>query len=414
MSNKDILSKTDFTTPEEKTELLGQSLRNSAVPNDSFNGKTVFKAIVLKLSAKAMSADTVSAMIGTSEQKLPRTDVNSKFDAYRVRIIDDNSPHAFLPIPCDIGTSATPSNHLLINMHTMVFKKSNSEAKSLSPGDIVDIRLTPKDFSYDLNYGVIVSDKLSHNSDKLSSEKGVPCISSAGSFEFNQNIFSIGELADRSSTAPAYVVSNTGIPNVAVVGPQLLTLAMIGYLADLKGFMDKNDIGIPLRITSGYRSPEKQAEIMYKYPGGASALRKLYGNTPQIEKFISAKRKSLAAAQEVVKQYHDIGINFSKHQQSLGFDLRSKDLSNDQLTKLMNAIRQTGGRPLFEPLKCSQGGSGGSPSKRGCKNEHIHVGVPARYAALTQEQVDERVSRLDGYYPESNEYAEDPYGESPA
>tara|TARA_B100000085_G_scaffold131650_1_gene119921 strand:+ start:7773 stop:8987 length:1215 start_codon:yes stop_codon:yes gene_type:complete len=395
MSNKDILSITDFTTPEEKSELFGQSVRNSAIPGDVFGGKTLFKAIVLKISAKDLSADQVSAMIGTSDQKLPRSDVNTKFHAYRVRIIDDNSPHSFLPIPCGIADSAKPSNHLLINMHTMVFKSTQS-GKNLNPGDIVQIRLTPKDFSYDLNYGMIVGDKLSHNAAKLSSEKGVPCISATSAFEFNNNITTLGSIMGTDASGlPEGIISDPGIAGVKVIGPQLLTLAMVGYIVDLKQYMDSKDIRIPLNITSGYRTAEKQAQIMYNY-GTDAQLRKLYKNSIQIEKFITEKRKGLAAATDCVKQYASIGVNFSKHQQQLGFDLRTKDLSDEQVSQLMNVLRQTGAKPLFEPLGCSKGGIGGSPSKRGCKNEHIHVGVAARYAMLTKEQVDNKVAALGG------------------
>ena len=119
MSNKDIISSTDVTTPEEKVELFGQTMRNAAFPSDIFAGKTIFKAIILKQAANNLSPDDVSAMLGVSDQQTPRTNADSKFNAYRARIIDENSPHSFLPVPCSVYDSSKPSNHLLINMQDL-------------------------------------------------------------------------------------------------------------------------------------------------------------------------------------------------------------------------------------------------------------------------------------------------------
>ena len=395
MSNKDIISSTDLTTPEEKTELFGQSMRNAALPADVFKGKTIFKAIILKQSAQNLSPDDVSAMIGISDQQAPRTNANAKFNAYRVRIIDENSPHSFLPVPCSVYDSSKPSNHLLINMHTMVFKSVKSGDK-LTPGDIVDIRLNNQDFSYNLNYGMIVGDKQSHNKQKLAPEQGIPCISSQSAFEFSSNIATIGQLSS-AGTAPENVISNMGIPNAMHYSGQVVLPPTAAYIADLRNYMDANGMEtIPIRVTSGFRTAEVQADLMYNYPGGAPALLALYGSSTKVNDFVAAMRKSKAAATEVVVQYWAAGIWFSKHQKNLGLDFQSKDLGDEQLRKFMGAIRATGASALFEPLKCSVGGNGAKPSKRGCGNEHIHVGVPSRYAQVTKEQYKAKIDLMYG------------------
>ena len=70
---------------------------------------------------------------------------------YRVRIIDDYSPHAFLPDPCNPQVSGS-ANALLEDMHTLAYSKRGD----LKWGDQVVIQLEQSDFSYNLDYAEIV------------------------------------------------------------------------------------------------------------------------------------------------------------------------------------------------------------------------------------------------------------------
>jgi hypothetical protein len=388
MSNKDILSLSDVSTPEEKSELFGASVRNSALPNDPYDKKTVFKAIVLKVAATGLNADQISGMVGTSEQGSPRTNSTS-YNAYRVRIIDQDSPHSFLPIPCSIQDSAEPANHLLINMHTLVFQAVGKNVKSLAANDIINIRLTPANFSYDLNYGMVVGNKISQNASQFSKDSGIPCVSASKAFQFSNNITTIASLMNSSNIDMSNMYTETGIPNIKVSSGKLLTPAIVAYLTVLNETLISKKWSAPLNITSGFRTSDMQSDIMYGYPGGkgpnAAKLRALYPRSPtMIEKFITGMNKSQAAAREVVKAYADMGINFSKHQSGLGLDLQTKNLTTEQVKQLIDVVVQTGGTPLFEPLSCS---GGLYPSKRGCYNEHLHVAVPARYATIDPAEV---------------------------
>lgn len=187
------------------------------------------------------------------------------------------------------------------------------------------------------------------------------------------------------------------IPEIKIIGSQLVSPGVAAYLIDLLQYLEQSNSTIKiLQVTNAYRTPQKQASIMMNYPGGDDALRGLYRRSgDRIEAFISAKNEGgLAAASNLVADYAARGLTFSKHQRALGVDLRSKEphLTTDQVLELMAAIRATGGFPLFEPLKCSQGKAGQIPTERNCYNEHIHIGAPSSYAAYTQSDVDRMIA----------------------
>ena len=413
MSNKDIISSSDFTTDEEKSELFGSAVRNAAAPNDPYAKKTVFKAIILKVAAENLNSIDMAAMLGTSNKSTPLSNA-ANYNAYRVRLVDDNSPHSFLPVPCSIFDSSTAENQLLINMHLLAFQPLTGQSKKAAVGDIINVRLRVVDFSYDLGYALMIGEPLAHNTNKFSG-KGITCVSASGAFKFSTNILTIGSMSRQNNIDISNIYTESGIPGVRSApnsrGLPKLTPAMIAFLEELQQGIDVDNSSIQLLVTDGYRSPEDQAGVMYRYDGGDQALRELYGKSTMVEKFITAKNKSLKKAIEVVQAYADMGVNFSKHQNGLGIDFNTSHMSTENVNELMRRVRAIGGRPLFEPLKCSAGGNGSKPAKRGCKNEHIHVGVPARYATVGMasvslpESTPESLSDPDGYGDE--QYSDD-------
>jgi hypothetical protein len=78
--------------------------------------------------------------------------------SFKARIIDANSPHSFLPDPCDIALSTDLTEQRLIkdliNLHITVFASSFTERPKV--GNYVRIRLAPGAFVYDTKVAHLV------------------------------------------------------------------------------------------------------------------------------------------------------------------------------------------------------------------------------------------------------------------
>ncbi len=233
-----------------------------------------------------------------------------------------------------------------------------------------------------------MGEAVAHNGQLLSKAAGVGCVSASRAFEFSNNILTIGQLSSRSAADLSNLYTEIGVPGFRNKGSALVTPAMIAYISEFKKQMDAKGLNLQIVVTDGMRTPEMQADRMYNiYKGsGAGELRALYGRSmpTAIEKFIDACRTSKKAAEEIVVGYADAGMNFSRHQSGLGVDFRTSNLSTGDVRKLIDIAIQTGGKPGFEPTRCK---AGLYPAKRGCGNEHLHIGIPARFATVTAEDL---------------------------
>ena len=198
---------------------------------------------------------------------------------------------------------------------------------------------------------------------------------------------------------PGDFITEEWIPEIRIVGNQVISPGSAAYLIDLVEQLQKTNSSIKvIEVTNAFRTPEKQTSIMMTYPGGDDALRELYRRSAdRINAFIDAKNTGgQSAALEVVRNYASKGIFFSKHQKALGIDLRTKNFNTEQVLELMAAVRATGGAPLFEPLRCSQGRAGQVPTQRLCKNEHLHIGCPQSFATTTSEDLQSMIDARNG------------------
>ena len=154
---KDLVSFPELATGDGALDLLADAVRKSA-GQDGKQDKNTFKAIVLRsVSGGRVKGKDHAGAAGSSHAKNP-TRISTITRAYFVRIVDDDSPHAYLPNPCAQGATGlaeTPNNHLIQGLHTYALHE-NSE-KPLAPNTIVYVRLNKVDFSYDTDIGWITS-----------------------------------------------------------------------------------------------------------------------------------------------------------------------------------------------------------------------------------------------------------------
>lgn len=129
--------------------------------------------------------------------------------------------------------------------------------------------------------------------------------------------------------------------------------------AFLRKLQARLPVDVPLHVTSGKRTAREQAQaMMRKYElGGAPELFATYANDAQVSKLLS-----LGVDLDKWTEFLETnGRAFSRHvdPEGLGIDLRSHNLTPDQVVLVTDAVKALGGRSLVE----------GTPA-------HIHVDVP--------------------------------------
>lgn len=163
---KQFLDWSGFTTPGSAIDLRLNGIRK-ALEYDTYGNQTVFKAIALT-DAWPLNAAAADQITGGGFLAGPAvTDF-----IFKGRILGDNSPHGFLPDPCDptqAGDSAKAMS--LVKMHTSFVSTADSELEDNSmvkQGDIIWVELKHNVFSYDLQYGKFI--KKSRSAALISSE----------------------------------------------------------------------------------------------------------------------------------------------------------------------------------------------------------------------------------------------------
>ena len=107
---------------------------------------------------------------------------------------------------------------------------------------------------------------------------------------------------------------------------------------------------IPLHITSAVRTPETQASAMIKKHsiGGAREIRKIYGE--KAEDFLAAP-VSVSSWASVVRDLIRQEILPSHHLTGDAIDIRTRDLSSDQIEELIKACKKVGARKTLLETK---------------------------------------------------------------
>lgn len=115
-----------------------------------------------------------------------------------------------------------------------------------------------------------------------------------------------------------------------------------------------------LEITSGIRSPSRQADAMYvKLASGGSLA--IYGRQALTQPIMAAYRegrkkrwtreRTVAAMANVIKRQMDEGHFLSRHLQGRAFDVRVKGMTGRQRSAFIQAVKQAGGLRLLQETK---------------------------------------------------------------
>ena len=146
---KNYFSFLDFNYTDGALDLFQNTIRG-AFEYDAFTDD-VFQAVVLTEPTPVV--EDVRLLTVAVRNSFGADGLNQKF-SFRVRILGDNSPHKFLPNPCDIEDSVNDkiSDKIfnLIQSHTQVILYDNSAERRPKTGDVVYIKLERSGQSYNL------------------------------------------------------------------------------------------------------------------------------------------------------------------------------------------------------------------------------------------------------------------------
>ena len=146
---KNYFSFLDFNYADGAIDLFQNTIRGAF----EFDALTddVFQAVVLTEPTPIVK--DISSLASVTARSFGSDGNNQKF-SFRVRILGSNSPHKFLPDPCDLpdSTSDKIADKIfnLIQSHTQVILYDNSTERRPKTGDVVNIKLERTGHSYNL------------------------------------------------------------------------------------------------------------------------------------------------------------------------------------------------------------------------------------------------------------------------
>ena len=111
--SEQFLNKEDFSDSISAYDLYVGAVRNS-LPFDTFEKQTSFRAVVLTRPIELARAD----LDVTFSPPEPGSNSISKF-AFKGRIVDDNSPHQYLPNPCTNKVAKSMDTQGLLKLYAM-------------------------------------------------------------------------------------------------------------------------------------------------------------------------------------------------------------------------------------------------------------------------------------------------------
>lgn len=117
---------------------------------------------------------------------------------------------------------------------------------------------------------------------------------------------------------------------------------------------------VPLVVTSGLRTAEKQASALKAKRDLGDDLSALYvrGNGPAIVKAIYAVPNDVSQMAKVLEGFMDKGIYMSQHMTGTAIDFRLRGLNSSQVDRIVEAAKALGGNVVVEDAP-----------------PHIHVGA---------------------------------------
>ena len=176
---KNLFDPSMFSGVLEGIDLFTNSIRKT-MDYDYFDTRTTFKAIVISTpqplnAAAASGIDPTDAAAGATSTSTAKW-------IFKARIIENNSPHDFLPDPCnaDIATNKAHARQV-INMHTTFTTAPGMDKPSIY--NIVLVELDKGPFSFDLQYGRCLQILQNSSVQASAYAKSTDCKSSADAFD---------------------------------------------------------------------------------------------------------------------------------------------------------------------------------------------------------------------------------------
>jgi hypothetical protein len=121
----------------------------------------------------------------------------------------------------------------------------------------------------------------------------------------------------------------------------VLSPSVQSFLFDLVDRIDFDFV-----VTSGTRSARQQAQAMFKKIELGDDLIKIYKDDVFAQKIIDAY-PSLSTATKIVEEYAASGGG-STHLRGLGVDIRTRNLTPEQIQKIVTVSKNLGASPLVE------------------------------------------------------------------
>tara|TARA_R110000751_G_scaffold120291_2_gene221028 strand:- start:924 stop:1571 length:648 start_codon:yes stop_codon:yes gene_type:complete len=137
------------------------------------------------------------------------------------------------------------------------------------------------------------------------------------------------------ASLPANVPGNRGL---------VLNNGQVKFLAALRRAVPP---AIPLYITSGTRTPERQAAALKTKRDLGDNLYKLY-RADYIVKELMAVPNTVSAMSSIIRKWMKKGVFMSRHMRGDAVDLRSRNLTKSQIDTVMAAARNLGAKAIYE------------------------------------------------------------------
>tara|TARA_Y100000592_G_scaffold47176_1_gene74969 strand:+ start:26120 stop:27271 length:1152 start_codon:yes stop_codon:yes gene_type:complete len=367
MSRRNYIEWSQFSDPDSGMELLRKSIRDG-LKYDAFNDQRVWKAMVLSPCRRLTDIEAAGYGVANKTSEGGLIACNSPSFKFKARLLGDNSPHLTLPDPCNLHTNSDRRYvEALIELHMDVIFTATGTIDPPNEGDIIIVQLKHSDSSYDLQIGTHI--------------KTVARNTSEESFLGDQGCSLKFENFD---DADLYIDQPlpTGGANVDIVplANVVISKDMQEFLVKLRNRIPKSDINM-IQITSGVRTPEAQAralktkrEVNGCNGGIASApasgspckpIYDLYRNKEIVMEILGVPNETGLMKQVLQRQVASKRF-MSPHMKGRGIDFRTRDLSQEQINKIIETSRSLGGTAIYEP-----------------DPPHIHVSIPSSASSNT-------------------------------
>ena len=152
----------------------------------------------------------------------------------------------------------------------------------------------------------------------------------------------------------AWTVKNSGV---------VLTPRLENYLDQLA-----NRLPFDIVVTSGVRTPEKQAKAMFYKISQGEDITKLYKDKAFANSVIDAY-PDLQKGADAVQAYIDRGGGKTMHLSGNAVDIRTRDKTQSEIDVIMATVRSMGDRALYEPVP-----------------PHIDISLRSEYAGSNERQ----------------------------